>query len=172
LVSASVTLVIGVASVPFVALSPSWDSILIVAGIGVIGVVEYIGYKRLRRGDPSAARFLGRNQLAFLALIAFYCAVQMISFSRGGLQAALLSPDTRSQLAGMPDVAQALDSQMAPYARMMPLMVYGFYGLVIVVSIFSQGGLALYYFTRRKRLEAFARETPEWVRRLFIETAG
>ena len=96
----------------------------------------------------------------------------MFSFSRGGLQAALLSPDTRSQLAGMPDVAQALDSQMAPYARLAPLMIYGFYGLVIVASILSQGGLALYYFTRRRRLEAFTRETPEWVRRLFIEATG
>jgi hypothetical protein len=168
-ISAGVTLAIGICSLPFVVLSPSWDGALIAVGVCVVGLVERRGARRLRQADPSAARLLGRNQLAFLALIILYCAVQMIAFARGGT-AFLLSPETRSAAADVPDIAKQLDSLMAP--GFLPLLVYGFYGLVIVLSIFSQGGLALYYFTRRKRLEAFNRDTPDWVRGLLLGAAG
>jgi hypothetical protein len=38
------------------------------------------------------------------------------------------------------------------------------YGGVIVLSILFQGGNALYYFTRRRHVEEFIAETPQWVR--------
>jgi hypothetical protein len=37
------------------------------------------------------------------------------------------------------------------------------YGTVIVLSIIFQGLTACYYFTRRKYVEAYVRETPQWV---------
>jgi hypothetical protein len=163
LVSAVVTLSIGFPSLPLACLWPSWDGILISAGICVVGIVEYKGYRRMRRGEASAARFLGRNQLAFLGLLLFYCAVQLITFTPEKARAAALSPEAWSQLEAMPDTMKDIHKWMA-------LATYGFYGLLAVLSILSQGGLSLYYYTRRRHLESFHRQTPPWVRRLFTET--
>ena len=43
------------------------------------------------------------------------------------------------------------------------LVVY-FYGGVIALSALFQGGTALYYFSRRRLVEEYIAETPEWVR--------
>jgi hypothetical protein len=43
---------------------------------------------------------------------------------------------------------------------------------VILLSAGFQGGLAVYYFTRKKHLEALQRSTPAWVQRLFAELEG
>ena len=139
------------------------------AGLCVIGVVEYKGYQRMRRADPNAARMLGTNQLALLGLIVLYCLAQMAAFSPEQARAAAISPEVRAQLANLPSMAKAIDSDID---RLAPLATYGFYGLVIVLSIAFQGGLARYYFTRRRHLEAFNAQTPPWIRRLFAETEG
>jgi hypothetical protein len=45
-------------------------------------------------------------------------------------------------------------------ARLLGVLVYG---TLAAVAIFGQGGTALYYFTRRKHVEAYLRETPQWI---------
>ena len=86
--SAITTLVIGVSAVPLALIWPSFSGALITVGLCVIGVVEFMGYRKLRQADPSAARWLGTNQLAFLGLIVFYCLFQMLSFSPEDAKAA------------------------------------------------------------------------------------
>jgi hypothetical protein len=164
--SSIVTLLIGAVAVPVTLFWPSFPGVLITVGLCVIGVVEFLGYRKLVQADPSAARFLATNQLAFLGLIVVYCLIQMLSFSPEEMKAAALSPETRAQLAAMPEMARAIDSDIEQWG---PLVTYGFYSLVIVLSVFFQGGLAYYYFTRRKFLEAFLRQVPPWVRRLLVE---
>ena len=164
--SAITTLVIGVSAVPLALIWPSFSGALITVGLCVIGVVEFMGYRKLRQADPSAARWLGTNQLAFLGLIAFYCLLQMLTFSFEDVKAAALSPEFRAQLNAAPDMARGIDRDIEQWA---PLVTYGFYSLVLVLSVLFQGGLAYYYFTRRKFLEAFQRQTPPWVRRLLVE---
>ena len=46
------------------------------------------------------------------------------------------------------------------------------YGSVIALSVIFQGGNALYYFTRRKHVEAYVAETPAWIRDLQSGTTG
>ena len=164
--SAITTLVIGASALPFTLIWPSLASVFITVGIGAIGVFEFLGYRKMRQADPAAPGYLATNQLAFLGLIVMYCAIQMLSFSTEDAKAAALSPEVRAQLSAMPDMALAIDANIEQWA---PLITYGFYSLVIVVSIFFQGGMALYYWTRRRHLEAFARQTPPWVRRLLVE---
>lgn len=36
-------------------------------------------------------------------------------------------------------------------------------GIVILVSVLFQGLNAIYYFTRRKHVDAYVQNTPEWV---------
>lgn len=164
--SGSVTLAIGVLAAPFVAVWPSASGVLIVAGVCAVGAVELVGYGRVRRAEPSAARLLGLNQLAFLGLIALYCVMQMVAFSPEEVQAAALSPEVRAQLTAVPEMARTINDMILRWA---PIVTYGFYSLVIGLSVCFQGGMALYYFTRRKHIERFNRATPQWIRRLFVE---
>jgi type IV secretory pathway TrbD component len=169
LASSTTTLSVGVLAVPLVFFWPSWEGALVAVGLCIIGWVEYRGCRRMRRADPSAARVLGRNQLALLGLIVLYCVVQMATFSPEKAKAVAVSPEVRSQLAALPNMEKAIDGAVE---RLAPLVTYGLYGLVIVLSAIFQGGLAAYYFTRRRHLEAFNSRTPQWVRRLFIEAGA
>ena len=167
--SAATTLVIVFAAVPLLIFWPSWSGVMVVAGLSVIGAVEFRFSRRMRRADPAAARVLGFNQLALLGLIALYCVIQMALFSPEQAKDAAFSPEVRSQLASVPGMEQDIYGLIERWA---PLMIYGFYGLIIVLSVFFQGGMALYYFTRKHHLEAFNKQTPPWIRRLFIETGA
>ncbi len=162
--SAASILVIGAAGIPITLFWPSWLSLVMVAGICAIGAIEYIGARRMQRGDVSAASFLGRNQLAFLGLITAYCVYQMVTMSSAAAQGTLLSPDLQSALdqMGSADV----ERQMKTWA---PLATCGFYSLIILLSVCFQGGLAVYYFTRKRHLQAVADATAPWVQRLFSE---
>ena len=165
LFSAATTLFIGVSALPFALIWPSLSSLVIVAGVCVIGGVELMGSRRMRQADPRAPAMLAENQLAFLGLIVLYCIFQALTFSTDAAKAAALSPEVRAQLAAMPEMASAIDKQVELWA---PVLTYGFYALVAVLSIACQGGMALYYFTRRRHIEAFNAKTPEWIRRLFV----
>jgi hypothetical protein len=164
--SAFTILVIGVAGIPVALFSPSSLSVLAAVGICTVGIVEYAGARRMQRGEVSASRLLGTNQLAFLGLIAAYCVTQMVSFSAAGTGTSLLPADMQSQLSQLQGLDQNLDHEMRAWA---PLAACGFYSLVLILSVVFQGGLAIYYFTRRRHLLAFAQATPDWVQRLFNE---
>jgi hypothetical protein len=163
--SAVVTLGIGALTIPVAVLSLSASGLVMGVAICGIGAVEYIGYQRMRKADPAAAKILALNQLAFLGLITLYCLFQMLTFSTEGARAAALSPEVREQLAALPGMRQALYEQIDRWA---PVLTYSFYSLVIFLSIGFQGGMALYYHTRRKCVESFNRSTPGWARRLFV----
>ena len=164
--SAIVALVIGFLALPFVLLSPSLSGVVVVAGVIAVGVREWTGYKKMRRAEAGAAGHLGWNQVALLGVITFYCLLEMASFSPEEVKTAAISPEVRSQLATMPGMSAEIDKMIETWA---PYAVYGFYSVLILVSVGFQGGLALYYFSRRKYVEAFNRETAEWVRKILLE---
>jgi len=164
--SAITILVIAAGSVPFVLISPGWLDLLIVAGLGVIGAREYIGAQQMRQGLPTAAKYLGYNQLIFIALICVYCVLQMLSFSNDQTRGTLISPEVQSQLAMLPGLEHDINSQIDFWA---PLVNYGFYSLVIVISAIVQGSMSYYYFTRQRYLDALTQNTPAWIQRLFAE---
>ena len=166
------TLIIGILAVPVVLLSPSAFGAVIAGGICVIGAMELAGSRKMREADPTAATFLGRNQIAFLALICLYCICQMIDFNPESIKDAAVSPAFRNQLSAMPGSADYTDKIDSLIDRWAPVAIYGFYSLVIALSLACQGSLALYYFTRKRHLENYHTDNPEWVRRIFVETAA
>jgi hypothetical protein len=168
-VSSNITLIIGFLALVLVPVWPSWDGAMIAVGLCVVGFVERFGAGRMRQADPGAARLLGSNQLALLGLIVLYCLIQMITFSSERAKAEVISPETRSQLNGMPEITRSLDATIERWA---PLANYGFYGLVIVLSAVFQGGMAVYYFARRRQLAEFHSQTPPWISRLFVEAGA
>lgn len=164
--SSIVTLIIGGLGLVVTLLSWDWSGLLISLAICAVGATEWVGYKRMRQAMPAAAKLLGANQLAFAGVITLYCLVKMLTFSTEQVKAAALSPEFRSQLSAMPSLQKSIDTEIDQWA---PLVTYGFYSLVIVLSVGFQGGLALYYFSRRKYIESFNDSTPKWVRELLAE---
>ncbi len=167
--SAFTILVVGVVSIPIALIFPTWLGIVVVTGICTIGVREYIGAGRMRRAEPSAAAYLGSNQLAFVALIVVYCVIQMATSSPAEFGSTAISSELRTSLAQLPEMQSSVEELIGSWA---PLAVYGFYSLVILLSIGFQGGLALYYFTRKRHLEAARQVTPPWVERLLAESGA
>lgn len=138
-----------------------WLGLVTAVGVVAIGYCELLGARQMRRAEPGAAGFLARNQLLFLGLIFGYCIIHMLRFGRSVLATAL----------GGPQVQTALDesSELQPIGALVPMLAYGFYGLVMFLSLCFQGGLALYYFTRRRHLRAVQQTTPGWIQRVFSE---
>ena len=162
--SAWTILVIGVGGWPVLLFSPSLSGLVVVGGICLIGVLEYVGADKMRRGQRDAPAFLARNQLMFVGLIAAYCVYQMVTFNPDEMRAAagLSGKDAQVLELGAGDLTRTLDS-------LLPVAVYGFYLLVILLIAVCQGGLALYYFTRKKYIEVFERDAPLWVKRILAE---
>jgi hypothetical protein len=166
--SAITTLVIAACALPCLLLSPSLSGLIVTAGLAVTGVIEYKASRQMCQARPGAARVLGRNQLCLLGVIILYCGMQMATFSTEDARNAALSPEARSQLTATPDMQQSIDTIIEKWAA---VFTYGFYGVVIFTSALCQGGLAFYYFTRRRSVEQFNASTSPWIRRLLAEIA-
>jgi hypothetical protein len=130
----------------------SIDGFLITVGLTVIAYNEFQGRKRLLQFDPSASALLGWNQVGLMTLIVVYCL--------WSIYAGFTRPS--SLVAENPELAEALGSS-EHYNEVLKGLTVIFYGAVIVLSAFFQGLNALYYFSRRKYIEAYVRETPPWV---------
>ncbi len=155
--AATVTLVLAVGAIGASIIWPGWENVLAATVLCGVGAVELWGYYQIRQARSWAATVLGGNQLALLAVIAAYCTVQMAAFSPEQL-----SSELQSQFGGLPGMQRMLD-------QWSPMLTYGFYGLIILISVGFQGGTARYYFRGRSHIEAFNQETPAWIRRLFVE---
>jgi hypothetical protein len=132
----------------------SWIGITLGGAMVTIAWIEFRGARQLRRLEPDAAASLALNQVALGAALLLYAIVSLWNVSRGH---GFLS----EQLAASPELARAgLGSSIDDLARVLGLAVYG---TLAFVAIFGQGGTAVYYLTRRKYVEAYRRETPQWI---------
>lgn len=129
---------------------------LLTVGLAVIAFNEFRGRRLLVQLDPAGATFLGYNQLGLMALIVAYCGWMLYS----GLSTA--SPFA-AEWAATPELESLLGSQGELddlYRQIITLL----YGTVIALTVLFQGLNALYYFTRRRHIEDYVLETPQWVR--------
>jgi hypothetical protein len=143
-------------SAMFLFFDRSGIAIAITVGLSIVAYNEFRGRKRLLNFDPSGATLLGWNQLGLLAMIVIYC-LWMLSGSSAEAASALSSQmksNTERELLSMAGDLEGL-YKTATLAM---------YGGAIVLSLLFQGGNALYYFTRRRHVEDFIAETPQWVR--------
>ena len=147
-----VTGVLAFCSAPFALFGMT--GVLVTIALSAVAYNEFRGRKRLLQFDPSGASVLGWNQVGLLAMIILYC-LWMIYAGLTGTNS--LTAELRAQ----PELANALGSMdVEQLYRSLVLLVYG---TVIALSLVFQGLNALYYFTRRRHVEAYLRETPQWV---------
>jgi hypothetical protein len=142
-------------SAPFSIWSPV--GMALTAGIALIAFNEFRGRKKLLNFEPSGATLLAWNQLGLLAMIIGYCFWMM----HGNL---IDSSSLSAELKGLSELDSSLADTVDSLQPMIQQAVRGFYLGVIALSVLFQGGTAIYYFSRRRLVEDFVAETPEWVR--------
>ena len=127
-------------------------SLLLGLGLSVVAYIELRGSKRLKRLDDTAPRLLGFNQLALGAIVVLYCS--------WGLWQAVAGPGPYdSYLAAGGDTAELME----PIDRLHRAITSLFYTGLICVSVVAQGFASLYYFSRRRHMLEYVRNTPDWV---------
>jgi hypothetical protein len=121
-------------------------------GLALLAWNEFRGRAMLRRFELQSCHALGWNQVILMTMVIVYSAWM--------IGTALWGP-------GVYDEAIAAESTLAgplgsinDLYKMIAIAIYG--GLIVGTLLF-QGLNALYYFTRRKHLEAYLSETPQWV---------
>lgn len=150
------TALIAVCSVPF-ALSDITTFAITIA-LSFVAFNEFRGRRRLLNFDPSAASLLGWNQLGLLAVIVAYSlwSLHTNTSDTGAVTA---------QLQSYGDLDSVLGATGAGgFESLYKTITYAVYGGVIALSVIFQGGNAFYYFSRRRHIEDFNAETPEWAR--------
>lgn len=146
-----------VLSAPFALFDPT--GFVVFAGLAIVAFNEFRGRKRLLAFDPGATTMLGWNQLGLLMVVTAYCLWALYSNLLG-------SNTLEAQLKASPELGTAFGSlgDVEGFDGLYRQLVVALYGSVIVLSAIFQGGNAIYYFTRRKIVEDYVRETPQWVR--------
>lgn len=147
------TAILAVLSAPFALFSLA--GFVVFAGLALVAWNEFRGRRRLLEYDPAGVSILGWNQVGLLALISVYCLWAIYSNLWG-------SASIDAQLRANPQLSAAFGS-LDGMSELVKPIVLAFYGTVIALTAIFQGGNALYYFTRRKYLETYVRETPAWV---------
>jgi hypothetical protein len=142
--------IIALLSAPFAFFSIT--GFLVAVGLMVVAYNEFRGRRRLVEYDPTAAPFLGWNQIGLMTLVTGYCGWTM--FTSAGAFAV--------EIQAKPELAAAIGS-LEEFEPLYRQIVFIFYGTVIALTVAFQGLNAAYYFTRRKPIAAYVRETPAWV---------
>ena len=124
------------------------------AGLMAIGAIELYAARRLRRLEPPAVGILVWNQIVLGSVLMGYAIWRVFDALHNPANSALAAEAaaaglTASDLQGVVGLEQSIT-----------LLVY--YSLM-AIAIFGQGGLALFYFTRRKHLLAYLAQTPPWI---------
>jgi hypothetical protein len=150
------TAVFALFSAPFACFS--LVGLAVFAGLAAAAWNEFRGRRRLAAFDPKGATILGWNQLGLLLMVAAYCGWSLYHSLAG-------AGSLEAQLAANPDLKGAVGSLegLEGLEYLYRTLVAAIYGSVILLSVVLQGANAVYYFTRRRLIENYLRETPAWV---------
>jgi len=108
--------------------------------VGVAGGMEVRGGRKLGRRDPAGMKLLVRSQLLLLSVILIYCVTRLGSFD-ADTALGNLTPDMEAPL-------KELGLERGEILSMVRATFYITYVTVAVVTVFYQGGMALFYRRR------------------------
>lgn len=131
--------------------------VLMGLAMGGVAFVELRAAGRLQRLEAGAARTLGLNQLLLATVLSIYAlwSIRQVMAGHDGLAEAIAAEPQLSELLNGDTLGD-----VKSIVRQVMLLVYG--GL-IAVAVLGQGGLAMYYFSREKRLRDHLSRTPPWI---------
>ncbi|MEO6993363.1 MAG: hypothetical protein ABI273_07020 [Lacunisphaera sp.] len=105
--------------------------------IAVAGWMEVRGHKLLKKRNPDGMKALVRSQMFLLAIILVYCATRLGSFDSGAVLGNV-TPDMESML-------KEAGINKADVVPMVRTAFFAGYGIFALLTLFYQGGMALYY---------------------------
>lgn len=135
-------------------LSGFFDVTGLVVGLALAPLAwcELRGARDLRNFEFGACRWLALNQLALGVFVVVYAAWNLWNV--------MVGPDPYAEyIAADPAMAEML----GPIGEMSKMITFGVYATLIPTSMVFQGGMALYYLTRKRILVSYREQTPEWV---------
>lgn len=130
----------------------SLTSLLVGFALAVVSYNEFSGAKALQRLDPAAPRRLGLNQIGLCCVVILYSLWSIYSTLTGP------NPYGSAMAAGR----HATDI-LASIEQLQTTLTLAVYGAMIALSISFQGGMAWYYFTRKRLVRDYVSETPGWI---------
>jgi len=149
------TLLAGASSLPFaIGNLPMMIFALIVAGIGTRELT--IG-RTLRVLDMTAPKRLAINQVLLGSAVCAYAIFMLLSVPGEGMVESAMKSDPMMQ--STPEIGGMMND-MIQLEQVATAMMYV---LMIVLAIVMQGGTALYYLLKGRRLKSLHRQTPQWV---------
>lgn len=132
-----------------------------------LGSMERSTARDVAAARPGSTGRLAFNQLVLFALVALYCGAQMKSFHTAYAKTGFRTDELVERIERLPgelgQVGAQLEALGPSLQATVPNLVYAFWALVAVSSLFFQGTLALYYLTRKRRIRLFYQELPPWV---------
>lgn len=122
----------------------SWIGVGVGTLLTAAGMIELHGRRRLICGNTSGITALVTAQLVILTVIVIYAVGNLLGYDEAALMAQIT-----------PEIEEALSrAQMSMHElkAMLKPIYFGLYFIVIGVTILFQGGLALYYRSRKPRI--------------------
>lgn len=130
-----------------------WVGVGIGALITAAGIIELRGRKRIVRGESAGMSGLVRAQLIILGTVLLYSLENLLAYDESTLLGQI-TPEMRSYLSQAGIAVADLQPMIKP-------VYFSLYLTVIGVTVLFQGGLALYYHSRRTQVaQALAARVP------------
>lgn len=140
LIAGALSVLISLGSIPGMVLG------IVLAGIGM----RELGLsRRLEAFDIQAPGMLALNQLLFGCVLVGYAVFKIVSFD-----------PSDSVLAGSLANDPAMTEMVGNFNQIANM---GVYGVFIIVAFVMQGGTAIYYWRKKKRVRSMNTHTPSWV---------
>lgn len=138
------------------AVSFSWPGLLLGIAMGIVAYVEYTGAQELKKFEPIALKRLALNQLFFGAALLAYAAWTLAwGLTHLNDYTGVVSSQMPPDLAGSSILTSVND-----LTRLILILIYG---TLIVIALTVQPLTALFYWSRRKFLDQYLSETPQWI---------
>jgi hypothetical protein len=121
-----------------------WVGVYIGGTITCAGIIELRGRARLLNGNLTGLSWLIGAQVLVLATIGLYAFRNLLAFDQAAIMANL-TPEMREYLELSGIAVSTVESLLKP-------VYHALYLTVITVTLLFQGGLALFYFSRREKI--------------------
>lgn len=126
--------------------------------LSAVGMRELGLARKLDQFNIRAPSKLALNQIILGSLLAGYAIFKVMSYDPAdSVLAGSLGSDP--SLASMPELAGTLQE----LGTIEYLLNIGIAAMLIIVAVVMQGGTALYYWSKRKRVQQLHQHTPQWV---------
>ncbi len=126
----------------------------LIAGAALAGLAynEFRGRRQLMQLDRRGPRTLGNNQIVCCVLLTLYCGYQMYrAYTGPGIDDPAIQQSAE------------LSAMLEPMQDLIKTVTIGAYAVILVVGLAVQGATAWYYFSRKRWLDDYLRQTPGWV---------